>query len=52
MATYSTADIEDFEKTQKTNEARKRVDSASKTLTVPNPHPPQSIINAKPKGGG
>lgn len=49
---YSDTEVEDFEKSQKRREGRARVDSASKTRTVPNPRPPKSIINANPKGGG
>ena len=49
---YSDSEVQDFEKSQKRHQGRARVDSASKTRTVPNPHPTKSIINAKPKGGG
>ena len=52
IASYGDTELEDFEKNQKRMEARKRVDSASKTRTVPNPHPTKSLINAKPNGGG
>ena len=50
--TYSDSEVEDFEKNQKRKQAIKRVNSATKTRTVPNPHPTKSLINKKPNGGG
>lgn len=49
---YSDSEVQDYEKSQKRQQGRARVDSASKTRTVPNPHPTKSLINSKPKGGG
>ena len=47
---YSDSEVQDFEKSQKRQQGRARVDSASKIRTVPNRRP-QSITNSKTNKG-
>ncbi len=49
---YGHSGEENTEESLKKEDARKRVESASKIRTVPNPHPPKSFTKPKRKGNG